>query len=188
MTENSKWPFLLLKSKLTAVRNCGFWPLPRLWEVIRACWGAVLTYAETTAGAHGPPRFSPGFSHGGDTDWATETRPVLLSTDILHGIHRDPRETSWETERNGKPHPHHQTDRHTQYEQDERPCVKSTRSIAGLWAEVSYHGKILKDLDAIPRPHVRHMVKVGGVWNQLIPLLRVSQHLSEDTQEKLHIS
>lgn len=46
----------------------------------------------------------------------------------------------------------------------------------------SYHGQVFEDLDAVPRSHVGHVVEVGGVGDQLVPHLWVSQHLpTQDT-------
>lgn len=41
-----------------------------------------------------------------------------------------------------------------------------------------YHGQIFKDLDPIAWSHVSHVVEVGGVRDQLVPHLWISQHLS----------
>lgn len=41
-----------------------------------------------------------------------------------------------------------------------------------------YHGQVFKDLDPVSWSHVGHVVEVGGVGDQLVPHLWISQHLS----------
>lgn len=43
---------------------------------------------------------------------------------------------------------------------------------------IRYHGEVLQDLDPISWSHVGYMVKVGGVRDQLVPHLWISQHVS----------
>lgn len=44
-----------------------------------------------------------------------------------------------------------------------------------------YHGQVFKDLDPVSWSHMGHMVEVGGVGDQLVPHLWISQHLSRIT-------
>lgn len=44
-----------------------------------------------------------------------------------------------------------------------------------------YHWQVFKDLDAVSWSHVGHVVEVGGVGDQLVPHLWISQHLSGST-------
>lgn len=45
-----------------------------------------------------------------------------------------------------------------------------------------YHGQVFEDLDPVSWAHVSHVVEVGGVGDQLVPHLWVSQHLSGTTK------
>lgn len=47
----------------------------------------------------------------------------------------------------------------------------------------THHGQVFKDLDPVSWSHVGHMVEVGGVGDQLVPHLWISQHLSGDTNK-----
>lgn len=47
-----------------------------------------------------------------------------------------------------------------------------------------YHGQVFKDLDPVSWSHVGYMVEVGGVGDQLVPHLWISQHLSGITNTK----
>ena len=47
-----------------------------------------------------------------------------------------------------------------------------------------YHGQVFEDLDPVSWSHVGHMVEVGGVGDQLVPHLGVSQHLPGITHNR----
>lgn len=49
-----------------------------------------------------------------------------------------------------------------------------------------YHGQIFKDLDPITWSHVSHVVEVGGVRDQFVPHLWISQHLSGKSSKWTH--
>lgn len=42
----------------------------------------------------------------------------------------------------------------------------------------SYHGQVFEDLDPISWSHVGDVVEVGGVGDELVPHLWISQHFS----------
>lgn len=49
-----------------------------------------------------------------------------------------------------------------------------------------YHGQVFEDLDPVSWSHVGHVVEVGGVRDQLVPHLGISQHLSGSTNTHTH--
>lgn len=49
-----------------------------------------------------------------------------------------------------------------------------------------YHGQVFEDLDAVSWSHVGHVVEVGGVGDQLVPHLWISQHLSGGRDDEAH--
>lgn len=48
----------------------------------------------------------------------------------------------------------------------------------------SYQREVHEDLHAVSWSHVGHVVEVGGVRDQLVPHLWISQHLSGNTNTK----